>query len=218
VPAAFAASAGAGTGNFLWDFDDDGVFDASGASVSHTFPTAGPHRVLLRATDPDGQPAERRRTITVDGAPGPPPPPPPPDLTRPTLSSASVTSRAFAVDRSTPPETPVSAANRGTTFRYVLSEDARVVFTIDRALPGRRSGKRCVAQTRRNRGKRKCTRYQRFGRFAVASKALTNSKRFSGRIGSKAMKPGVHRATLVATDAAGNHSLPKIVKLTVVRR
>ncbi|HYM58917.1 MAG TPA: trypsin-like serine protease [Solirubrobacteraceae bacterium] len=71
----FTGTAEAG-GNFIWDFNGDGVFDANGASVSHAFPAAGAHRVVLRVTDPDGQPAERVRTVTVGAAPPPPPPPP----------------------------------------------------------------------------------------------------------------------------------------------
>lgn len=205
----------------VWDFNGDGVFDASGVSVTHTFQTAGSHRVLLRATDPDGQPAERTRTIDVAAAPAPPPPPDPgpgPDLTAPVLSSASVSRGPFAVDSRGAAERPVAAAPAGTTFRYVLSEDARVVFTIEQALPGRRSGKSCVKPTRKNRGKRKCTRYVGFGRFAAASKAQSNSKRYSGRIGRKAMKPGTYRATLVAADSAANTSAPKTLTLKVVRR
>lgn len=215
-PVGFAATAAQG-GGFVWDFDGDGQFDASGASVTHTFPAAGVYRVVLRATDPEGQPAERVRTVTVAARPPVAAGGSGPDLTLP-LVSASLSSRVFAVDRGGAPERPVGAARKGTTFRYRLSEDARVVFTIERALPGRRSGRRCVKPTRRNRGKRKCTRYQRFGRFAQASKAQSNSKRYSGRIGRKAMKPGSFRATLVATDAAGNRSKPKRLALRVVRR
>ena len=65
------------TGSPTWDFNDDGVFEASGASVGHAFP-AGAHRVVLKATDPEGQAAERVKTVNVGAAPPPPPPPPAP--------------------------------------------------------------------------------------------------------------------------------------------
>jgi hypothetical protein len=220
-PVSFTATAGAGVSDFIWDFDNDGIVDATGASVSHTFPTAGARPVFVEATDPEGQPAYRGHTVNVAAAPAPPPPPNPgpgPDLTPPVLSSASVTRGPFAVDKSGAAERPVAAALKGTTFHYALSEDARVVFTIQQALPGRRSGSRCVSPTRRNRGKRKCTRFVSFGRFAVASKAHSNSKPFSGRIGRKAMRPGTYRAILAATDSAGNTSKPATLKLKVVRR
>jgi hypothetical protein len=121
------------------------------------------------------------------------------------------------VNRSGAAERSVSAAAKGTTFRYSLSEAARVLFNVDRAQPGRRAGRRCVKPTARNRGKRRCTRYLKFGRFAVSANAGPGSHRYSGRIGRRSMKPGAYRATLVATDAAGNSSKPKSLKLKVVR-
>jgi hypothetical protein len=54
-------------------------------------------------------------------------------------------------------------------------------------------------------------------RFAKQSKAGANRKRFSGRIGKRALKPGRYRATLVATDAAKNRSKPKRLLFKVVR-
>jgi hypothetical protein len=89
------------------------------------------------------------------------------------------------------------APRKGTTIRYSLSESARVVFTIER-----RVGKRLVRVTR----------------FAQSSTAGTNRKRFSGKVGRKALKPGKYRITLVATDGARNASKPKRLSFTVVRR
>ncbi|MDP9294834.1 MAG: trypsin-like serine protease, partial [Actinomycetota bacterium] len=73
-------SSGSGS-NSNWDFNGDGVFDATGAAVSHAFPTSGAFDVVLRATDPEGQPAERIKTVSVGAAAPPPPPPPPPTNT-----------------------------------------------------------------------------------------------------------------------------------------
>jgi glucose/arabinose dehydrogenase len=40
---------------FAWDLDEDGEFDdATGASVSHTFPTPGTYHPAVKVTDPDG--------------------------------------------------------------------------------------------------------------------------------------------------------------------
>ena len=71
----FTGTAEAGS-NFTWDFNGDGVFDANGTSVTRAFPAAGNHRVVLRVTDPEGQPAERTKTVNVGAVPAPPPPPP----------------------------------------------------------------------------------------------------------------------------------------------
>lgn len=53
-----------------WDLDDDGAFDdALGLKPSTSFP-AGPHRVRLRVTNPQGVTATQSRTVDV--APGSP--------------------------------------------------------------------------------------------------------------------------------------------------
>jgi len=42
--------------------------------------------------------------------------------------------------------------------------------------------------------------------------------RFSGRIGKKKLKPGAYRVTLMASDAAKNHSVPRRFEIKVARR
>jgi hypothetical protein len=81
---------------------------------------------------------------------------------------------------------------RGTTFRYRLSEAANVAFTIQR-----KKGKRYVSATR----------------FRKTSKAGANTRRFKTR----KLKPGRYRATLVATDAAGNRSKAKRLTFRIKR-
>jgi hypothetical protein len=85
---------------------------------------------------------------------------------------------------------------RGTTFRYRLSEPARVVFTVERRV-GRR--------------------FARVGAFAQRAGAGANARRFSGRIGGRKLRPGRYRAILGATDAAGNRSRAKRAAFKVVR-
>jgi len=125
--------------------------------------------------------------------------PPPPDRTAPVFARALASPATFAVDRHGLSETAVSArAMRGTTFRYTLSEAARVLFTINLIGPGPK-------------------RDSRIGRFAQDSTTGANAKRFSGRIGSKTLRPGRYRATLIATDAAKNRSKPRSIIFRVVR-
>jgi hypothetical protein len=141
------------------------------------------------------------------------------DTSAPVFASASLTNRVFAVDPAGPAEVSAARkARRGTTFRDSLSEPARVVFTIQRKAAGRKRGKRCVNPTRHNRTKRKCTRHVLLGRFAQQAGAGSNSKRWSGKIGRRRARPGRYRATLVATDAAGNRSKPRRLSFRVVRR
>ena len=48
--------------------------------------------------------------------------------------------------------------------------------------------------------------------------ALDNRKKFSGKLGRKKLKAGRYRASLKATDAAGNVSVVKRLSFKVVRR
>ena len=145
-----------------------------------------------------------------------------PDAVAPLFTSASLTARVFAVNPRGQAESAVAARSkrvkRGTTFRYALSEPARVTFTIERAAAGRTAGGKCRKPSRRSRSARRCTRYVPAGRFAVASSSGANSHRFSGRIGRRALRPARYLATLVATDDAGNASTSRQLKFRVARR
>jgi hypothetical protein len=178
---------------------------AASATLSGLAPNTTYHYRLV-ATTADGSAAGADRTFTTarDGTP-------------PRFLSASIRPRTFAVNRRGAREKPVAGVARGTKFRFALSEDARVVFTIHRVLPGRRVGRRCVKQTARNRSKRACKRYVKPRRFAMNAPAGANTKRFSGRIGRRALALGSYRATLVARDAAGNASKAKRLNFRVVR-
>jgi hypothetical protein len=152
-------------------------------------------------------------------APGTPPRGTPPEDTTPPafLGAARVRPATFAVgSRARRGRAARSRVRRGTTFRYRLSEAASVRFTIERRTRGRTVGARCRAQMRSNRDRRACTRYVRVGAFAQQASAGDNRKRFSGRIGDKQLRPGRHRARLVATDPAGNRSKTRRITFTVV--
>jgi hypothetical protein len=183
---------------------------ANGAPIDTQ--TLGSHTFTVNALDSDGATASQSASYTVAAAGGT-------DTTAPVVRSAAAIPRTFAVDSNGRAETAVSArAHRGTTFRYTLSEAARVVFTIERPAAGRKSGKRCVRPSRKNRKKRKCTRYVIAGRFAVQSAAGPKSHHFSGKIGHRKLKPGRYRVTLAATDAAGNVSAPRRFAFKIVKK
>jgi Tol biopolymer transport system component len=185
---------------------DDLVSPSYGPDFVHVFLRA------LSADCPRGSPA--------DGVPPPPPGGSPPPLagardTPPVMSGARVTNKRFAV---APQATVVSAkAKPGTKFLFSLSENARTTITISRRLAGRRKGRRCVKP--RKSLKKRCTRLVRAGTLTRSkTKAGKNSIAFSGRLGRKALRPGAYQASLVATDAAGQKSTPRVVKFSVVGR
>jgi hypothetical protein len=82
-------------------------------------------------------------------------------------------------------------ARRGARVAFTLSSAARVRFTVERLVPGRRRGGRCRAG---GRGPR-CLRAVRIGAFARDGRPGANSVRLPARIGSRRLKPGRYRLT-----------------------
>lgn len=106
----------------------------------------------------------------------------------------------------------------GATLTYKLSGAATTTLTLQRAGSGRRQGRRCVAQTKRNRAAKRCTRWVGLrGSARHASGAGSQRVRFSGLWGGKPLAPGSYRLTLVAADGAGRRSAPATVAFAIVR-
>ena len=65
-PTTFASTATAVSGHSIasigWDFNQDGVFDASGGTAEHVFPNGGEHVVRLHVGDSSGLSAELIQT------------------------------------------------------------------------------------------------------------------------------------------------------------
>jgi hypothetical protein len=168
---------------------------------------------LVRDGNGDGTPRRDMGAFEVqsglvlgEGAPpaGEPGGSTPVDTQAPLIGAFRATPSLFALARAA---TPVAAqVPRGTRFRYTLSEPARVTLGIQRARRGRRSGGRCVAPSPRLRKAERCIRYSTVGTLRRTGAKGTNSIRFTGRIGKRALRAGRYRAVISATDAAGNHS------------
>jgi hypothetical protein len=108
---------------------------------------------------------------------------------------------------------------RGTGVSFRITEAAKATFKVERALKGRKRGKKCVAPTRKNRKAKRCTRYRRLkGSFTYSGKPGLNRFRFSGRLRGKKLLPGRYRLVTAATDAAGNKSKAKRIKFRIVAR
>jgi uncharacterized delta-60 repeat protein len=142
-----------------------------------------------------------------------------PDGTAPALNTLTATSAFRAASRGDAILTGRRRAPIGATIRYGLSEAATTTFTVERATTGRRVGRRCVRTTRRNRSRRKCTRYVRVrGSFTHQGTAGTNRFRFSGRLRNRKLAVARYRLVAVAADAAGNKSAAKRRNFRIVRR
>jgi hypothetical protein len=153
--------------------------------------------------------------VSAEAAPQPPAPQPPATDPPPALSALSLTNRSFAptgVRRKTRKRVP-----RGTTFRFTLSESAKVRIAFERRRSGRRVGGKCLAPTRARRNRRVCTRYVAVGSISPSGVPGRNSVKFSGRLKGRPLAVGSYRATLTATDAAGQRSQPATLRFAIVR-
>jgi hypothetical protein len=142
----------------------------------------------------------------------PPPVPPPVPGQIQSLTIAPTAFKPVNVGGAVLSKKRKSKAPVSTTITYRLSGAAVVVFSVERRLPGRRVGKRCVKQTRTNRSKKKCSRFKRVkGSFANSGQAGQNRLKFSGRIAGKSLKPGRYRL-VGRTGSASKTASFKIVK------
>jgi hypothetical protein len=138
----------------------------------------------------------------------------------PVVTSYGVTNRAFLVGRGA---TPTFAAARvkqrktGTTFKYILSEPARVRIVMAQRLPGRLKRGRCLVPTRKLRHARYCVRSVVRGTLIRISHQGANDFGFTGRIGSRALKPGLYSATLTATNSGMNTSKQITIFFTILK-
>jgi hypothetical protein len=105
----------------------------------------------------------------------------------------------------------------GTTYSFSLNEPARVRLDFTQSAAGRRVKKRCVAPSKSNRRKRRCTRTFTVGTLSFNAHAGKNKVRFQGRISKKKkLKPG--RYKLVITATVGRlRSAPRSISFTIVR-
>jgi hypothetical protein len=92
---------------------------------------------------------------------------------------------------------------RGGKVSYRLSEQAKVSFLLSKKTPGRRVGRKCVAQTKKNRNRRRCPRFKKVRGFGGPGNPGANSLALPKR---RKLRPGVYRLKMTATDAAGNKS------------
>lgn len=98
---------------------------------------------------------------------------------------------------------------------YNLSEAATVQLKLEKKLPGRKVGRKCVKQTQQNKTKKRCPRFRKIGAlFAGPGAAGPNQVALPN---GKKLKPGTYRLTMTATDAAGN-TATKTLRFKVAKK
>lgn len=137
--------------------------------------------------------------------------PPVRDTTAPVLRSVKLTRTRFRATRASSAAAGirVSRIGRGTELRFISSEAGRLSVSIERALPGRRSGKgrkrrcRVVSHKVRHGG---CTAFRKSTTIKQNIRAGRGRVRITGRIRRRKMPAGHYRLTVTARDKAGNVS------------
>jgi hypothetical protein len=106
----------------------------------------------------------------------------------------------------------------GTTFSFLLNEQAAVTFSFTQRGGGRKVNGECVTQTEKNRHKPACKRTATAGTFTFAGHSGTNKVAFQGRISPvKKLGPGLYTLVITATNSAGVHSAPISLSFTIVK-
>lgn len=98
---------------------------------------------------------------------------------------------------------------------YGLSEAARLRARVQRGLPGRRAGGLCVAPSRRNMRRRRCTIWQPLTTVSRPAIAGPNVLRLRARANGKPLPPGRYRLEITAADRFRNRSKERFAKFTV---
>jgi hypothetical protein len=106
----------------------------------------------------------------------------------------------------------------GTSFSFNLNESASVTFAFNQSLPGRKSGRRCVAQTKKNRKGRACSRVVTLAKLPLTAHAGVDHVSFQGRFSSTGtLRPGRYTVTVTAVNAAGQRSPSSSLSFTIVK-
>ncbi len=173
-------------------------------------PGASYHLALV-ATNADGTTSSADETLTV-GSPGRGP-----GARVPVLTNVRQSARRWL-----PGQALATLARRrlpvGTTFTFGLSAAATVTLSFTQTLPGRRINGRCMAPSRHNRRRPRCSRVSRAGSLALRGHAGTDRVRFYGRLSNRTrLNPGSYTVAIAAVDPTGRRSAQKTLSFTIVR-
>ncbi|MBJ7458803.1 MAG: hypothetical protein JHD02_06435 [Thermoleophilaceae bacterium] len=145
----------------------------------------------------------------------------PADTSAPSITSAKLSNKSFAIDKKVKALTVAkSKPRKGTKISFALNEAGSVTLEFQSRTPGRTSGSRCVKATSKNKTAKKCTIVKTVKTAKTSGALGTTSLSFGGRIGGTTLKPGDYQVLLTATDAVGNSgigSATRTLKFTVVK-
>jgi hypothetical protein len=178
---------------------------ASGAVIDTS--TLGAHTFTVNAEDSEFASASQSASYTVVAGKSAAPTPP-------AISELKQTAKIWR-EGSALAQYSIKKAALGTTFSFSLNEPASVTFTFTEQVGGRKVGKKCVASTKKNSGKRRCARTVIPGALTFSAHAGINKVRFEGLISkAKRLGPGTYTLLAIAT-ASGKHSTTQTLSFTI---
>jgi PKD domain len=206
-PVSFAVSpldAFSALGSNSWSFGDG--TSGIGASVTHVYTHAGKFTVGLTSMDALANPSSASGTITVAAA----------GSSTPKLTAVRESNKLWR--RGSKLARLARRVPVGTTFSFVLDQDARVTLSFTQPAKGRRVGHSCLAPSRHNRHRARCTRTITRGSLALAARSGLNKIVFQGRVSkSRRLAPGGYSAVIVAANSTGQRSTPARLQMTIIR-
>jgi hypothetical protein len=136
---------------------------------------------------------------------------------RPSIGKPVVTPFAFVAAPSGP-SALAPTAHGGATVHFGAVEVASVAFTVQRPLPGRVRGKRCVKPTAGSAKAKRCKRYKSVGRFRYVHSVPLGilSFRFTGRVAGRKLKPGPYRLLAVPRSISRTNGAPAFGAFRIV--
>jgi hypothetical protein len=194
-----------------WDLDGDGAFEARSVSptVARRYESTASLTVRVRVTDRHGSTAQAAAPVSVDATA--------PAVARFRASSRTLLGRPARLRSADAGAATAAGPPRKITFRYRLSERARMAVALAQARPGRRVNGRCrPARPGRRSGGGACTRWRRRITLRQLGLAGPNKLVFRGRVRGRRLPEGRYRATAGGADRVGNRSLPSRIRLRVV--
>ncbi len=110
-----------------------------------------------------------------------------------------------------------AVSGQATLAQVVPRPAATVQPAFSQALPGRRLGRKCVAQRNANRNHAACTRSVFRGSLRLSARAGVDRVSFAGRVSrTRKLAPGTYTMTLTASNGTGR-SAPARISFTAAR-
>jgi hypothetical protein len=162
----------------------------------------------VKATNRAGSATARSNILKV-----PPPPTSPPPNIESVSQSNSLWREGSGLASYSRRRTPV-----GTTFKFVLNQQAVVSFVFTQQVGGRKVRAKCVAQTRVNRHRPGCKRTVNRGTLTFNGRAGLNVVAFQGRISrAKKLPLGAYTLGISAMNSAGQTWTPRSLSFTIIK-